>query len=208
MLPGTYICEWYRAIDSFGIDHLRRPDHRPAERMVAEDGVGDQVVHELLRGVVVHRDLLQHHLPLRVELGELRREDHVAHHVHRRLEMVVGDAGVDEGVLARRRGVQLAAEPVEDLRDLEGAEAAGALEEQVLDEVRHAGLLGLLVARAGADPVADGGGPHMVEPLRDHALARVELGQCPVLHGTIVLSGSAQRRRSWPPRRPWRPRSG
>ena len=52
-----------------------------------------------------------------------RREDHVAHHVERRLEVVVGHAGVDERVLARRRGVQLAAQPVEDLRDLERVEA-------------------------------------------------------------------------------------
>ena len=89
--------------------------------MVAEDRLGDQVVHELLRRVLVHRDLLEHDLALGVELGERRREDHVAHHVHRRLEVVVGDARVDERVLARRRGVQLAAEPVEDLGDLERA---------------------------------------------------------------------------------------
>ena len=151
--------------------------------MVAEDGVGDQVVHELLRRVVVHRDLLEHDLALGLELGERGREDHVAHHVHRGLEVVVGDARVDERVLARRRRVQLAAEPVEDLCDLERAVAARPLEEQVLDEVRDAGLGGLLVTRAGADPVADGRRANMVEPLGDHAFARVELGQAPVLHG-------------------------
>ena len=154
----------------------------PAERMVAEDRLGDQVVHELLRRVLVHRDLLEHDLALGVELGERRREHHVAHHVDRRLEVVVGDARVDERVLARRRGVQLAAEAVEDLGDLERAEPLGALEEQVLDEVRDAGLARLLVARAGADPVADGRRADMVESLGDHPLARVELGQPPVLH--------------------------
>ena len=105
-------------------DHLGGADHRPAERMVAEDRLGDQVVHELLRRVVVHRDLLEHDLALGVELGERGREDHVAHHVDRRLEMVVGDARVDERVLARGGRVQLAAEPVEDLGDLERAVAA------------------------------------------------------------------------------------
>ena len=80
---------------------------------------------ELLRRVLVHRDLLEHDLALGVELVEERREDHVAHHVERRLEVVVGHARVDERVLARRRGVQLAAEPVEDLGDLERACSRG-----------------------------------------------------------------------------------
>ena len=84
----------------------------------------DQVVDELLRRVLVHRDLLEHDLALGVELVEERREDHVAHHVERRLEVDVGHARVDDGVLARRRGVELAAELVEDLGDLEGRVAA------------------------------------------------------------------------------------
>jgi len=81
-------------------DHLGRPDHRPPEWMVAEDGVGDQIVDELLWRVLVHGDLLEHDLALRLELGERRREDHVAHHVDRRRQMVVGNACVDERVLA------------------------------------------------------------------------------------------------------------
>ena len=84
----------------------------------------DQVVDELLRRVLVHRDLLEHDLALGLELVEERREDHVAHHVERRLEVDVGDARVDDRVLARGRRVQLAAEPVEDLGDLERAVAA------------------------------------------------------------------------------------
>ena len=76
-------------------------------------------MHELLRRVLVHRDLLEHDLALGLELLEERREDHVAHHVERRLEVDVGHARVDERVLARRRRVELAAHPVEDLGDLE-----------------------------------------------------------------------------------------
>ena len=86
--------------------------------MVAEDRLREEVVDELLRRVLVHRDLLEHDLALRVELGEGRREHHVGHHVDRRLEVRVGDARVDDRVLARRRRVQLAAEPVEGLGDL------------------------------------------------------------------------------------------
>ena len=168
-------------------DHLGGADHRPPERMVAEHGLGDQVVHELLRRVVVHRDLLEHDLALGVQLGERGREHHLAHHVHRRLEVVIGDARVDERVLARCRGVQLAAQPVEDLGDLQRAVPLGSLEQQVLDEVRHPRFVRLLVARAGGDPVADRGRAHMLEPLGDHAFAGVELGQPPVLHGGSVV---------------------
>jgi hypothetical protein len=92
-------------------------------------------VDELLRRVLDHRDLLEHNLPLGVELGERRREDHVGHHVERRLQVAVGDARIDDGVLARGGGVQLPAEPVEDLGDLLRVVRARPLEEQVLDEV-------------------------------------------------------------------------
>ena len=57
-------------------DHVCAADHRPAERMPAEDGLCDLVVDEILRVVVHHRDLLEHDLPLRVELGEGRGVDH------------------------------------------------------------------------------------------------------------------------------------
>ena len=144
---------------------------------------------ELLRLVLVHRDLLEHDLALGVELGEGRREDHLAHHVERDLELVVGHARVDDRVLARGGRVQLAAEAVEDLGDLLRAVARGALEEQVLDEMRDAGLGVGLVARAGADPEPDRDRADVREALRDDALARVELREhVLLLHARIVLA--------------------
>ena len=136
-------------------DHLRPADHRPSERMLVEDGLGEQVVDEILRRVLDHRDLLEHHLALGVDVREGRREDHVGHHVERVLEVAVGDARVDDRVLARRRRVQLAAHLVEDLGDLLRVVGARALEEEMLDEVRDARLRVGLVARAGADPEAE-----------------------------------------------------
>ena len=144
-------------------------------------------MHELLRLVLVHCDLLEDDLALRVELRERRREDHFPHHLERRLEPVVRNARVHDRVLARGSGVQLAAERVEDLRDLLRGVRRGALEEQVLDEVRDARLRGGLVPRAGADPEADRDRAHVREPLGDDALARIELGQDIPLHGRIVL---------------------
>ena len=121
-------------------DHLARADDGTTERVRAEHRLREEVVHELLRGVLVHRDLLEDHLALGVDVVEARAEDHVAHHVDGRDEVLVGHAGVDDRVLARRRSVQLAAERVEGLGDLLRVEAVGALEQEVLDEVREARL--------------------------------------------------------------------
>ena len=153
------------------------PDHGPAERMAAEDRLRDDVVDEVLRVVVDHRDLLEHDLALGVDLGEHRVVDHADDHVERRLEPVVGDAGVDERRLPRGGRVQLAAETVEDLRDLLRGVRAGALEEQVLDEVRDPGARVGLVARAGADPEAERDGADTRNVLGDDSLAGGERGE-------------------------------
>ena len=146
--------------------------------MAAEDRFCDDVVDEVLRVVVDHRDLLEHHLALGVDVVERRLVDHAGHDVERRLDPVVRDARVDERRLARRGGVQLAAEAVEDLRDLLRRMGARALEEQVLDEVRDARARVRLVAGAGADPEAE----------RDRADARDVLGDHPLAGGSVESS--------------------
>ena len=116
-------------------DHLGRPKDWAAQRVAAEDGLRDEVEDELLRRVVHHGDLLEHDLSLGVEVVEAGSEDHVGHDVERRLQVLVEHARVDDRVVAGRGGVQLAAEGVEDLGDLEGRVGRRALEEQVLEEV-------------------------------------------------------------------------
>ena len=81
-------------------DDLGATDHGPTERVRPEDGLGREVVDEVLRIVVHHRDLLEHDLALAVDLLERRSEDHVGHNVERELDLVVGDARVDDGRLA------------------------------------------------------------------------------------------------------------
>ena len=181
-------------------DHVGRAEHRPPQRMPAEHRLRDEVEDELLRRVVDHGDLLEHDLPLGVEVGEAGREDHVRHHVERRLEMLVEDAGVDDGVVAGRRGVQLAAEGVEGLRDLDRGVRRRALEEEVLQEVADAGVRVVLVARAGADPEADRDRAHCGQRLGDDPRAAVERGQQVALHGRIVRITPVCRRRPGPRR--------
>src|SRR5262249_27236091 len=52
------------------LDALRAPDHRPPERMPAEDRLGGEVVDEVVRRVLDHRDLLEHDLALGVDVLE------------------------------------------------------------------------------------------------------------------------------------------
>ena len=173
-----------------GGDHLGAADHGPAERVGAENRLGREVVDEVLRVVVDHRDLLEHHLALAVDVGERRLEDHVRHRVERLLEVVVGNARVDDGRLARGRGVQLAAHRVEQLRDVLRAVAGRALEEQVLDEVGDARLRARLVARAGADPEAERDRAHAVDVLGDDPLASGERRELGSRTARIVACGS------------------
>jgi hypothetical protein len=116
-------------------DDVRGSDHRAPERVVAKDCLREEVVHELLRRVLVHRDLLEDDLPLLVDLGEGGREDHVRDHLERGVDVVVGHPRVDHGVLPRGRSVQLGTHRIERLGDLLRVEAPRALEQEVLDEV-------------------------------------------------------------------------
>jgi hypothetical protein len=136
-----------------------------------EDRLGREVVDEVLGVVVDHRDLLEHDLALAVDVFEGGCEHHVRHRVERALDMGVGHARVDDGRLARGRGVQLAAHRVEELGDLLRAVPLRALEEQVLDEVRDPGARPRLVARPGADPEPQRDRPHPAQRLAGDALA-------------------------------------
>ena len=123
-----------------GADHVATADHRPAQRMVTEDRLGQDVVHLVLRLVLVHGDLLEHHLALGLEVRVGRAQQHVAHHLERALEVLVEEVGVQDRRLLAGGCVHLRAEAVELLRDLLGGQLRRALEQHVLEEVRDAGL--------------------------------------------------------------------
>ena len=149
-----------------------------AERMVAEDRLVEHVV-DLVGGLVlVHRDLLDHDLALGVDLvlGVDRREEHLRHQVEGALGVLVEEARVDvRGLLARRR-VERGADRVELLVELDRRVALRALEQQVLEEVRDAGLGGGLVARARPDPEPERDRAHRGHRLGDDSNAGLELG--------------------------------
>ena len=145
---------------------LDRAEHGAAERMLAERGVVDQVLGDGRRLVVRARDLLDHDAALAVQLlgVESRAPDEVRQQVDR-LERALGAHGDVEGdeVVARVR-VELAADPLGRLVDRSVVgELLAALEDEVLEEVRHPVLLRALGARAGVERDERGDGARAVE---------------------------------------------
>ena len=112
-----------------------------------------------------------------------------------------GQPGVVRRVLPRREGVHLAADGVDGLGDLARRALLGALEQQVLQEVRGARQLGRLVSSADADPGTEADRTGLRHRLGDDAEA---VGQLGLLDARVqqVGHGVGQRR---PPRRPRSP---
>jgi hypothetical protein len=151
--------------------------------VLPEHRLGGEVVDEILWVVVDHRDLLEDDLALRVHVFERGREDHVRHRVERLLDTIVGNAGVDDRGLPRRRRVQLAAHRVEELGDVLRAVAGRALEQEVLDEVRDARAGRGLVTRPGGDPEPERRRPDAAQRLGRDALAAREGRDLGLAHG-------------------------
>ena len=127
--------------DVEGAQGLAVADDGAPERVLAEDGLGEVVVDELRRRVLVHGDLFEHDLALLVEVGERGPRDHVGDDLEGLVEVLVEEARVDERVLLGGGRVELAAHLVEDAGDVPGRVVVRALEDQVLDEVRDAAEL-------------------------------------------------------------------
>ena len=142
---------------------------RPAQGSVAPRLLGEEVVDHVVRVVVVHRDLVEDHVALRLDVVGVQQRvgDHVAEDVDRQRQVVVEHPRVEAGVLLGGERVELAADRVERHRDVHRAAAAGALEEQVLEEVRAAVQGGCLVARTDPDPHPDACRPDAGELLGD-----------------------------------------
>ena len=163
-------------------DDLGTADDRPPQRVAAERRLAEQVEHLLLGLVLVHRDLLEDHLALGVDLDQPRTEHHVGHHVERGRQMLVDHAGEDRGRLLAGAGVELGAHPIEDLVDLDRLVAVGPLEQQVLEQVRQPRLAVGLIAGTGPDPDPDRHGSDGGHCLRHDPDAGIEPGQ-PVAGG-------------------------
>ena len=137
--------------DDFGLAQDLAP-----ERVAREHGGGEELLDDVGRLVAVHEDLFEDHLALGVHLfgPERRPAEDVAEDVQAELDILGQCPHVKRRVLLGRVGVHVAPDSVDLFCDLAGGPFRRALEEQVLEKVRDARLLGCLVARAGPDPDA------------------------------------------------------
>ena len=137
--------------------------------MVPPEALREQLVDQIVGGVLDHLDLFEDHLLLALDvLGVKGRVEHeVRQHVESRRQMLVEHLDVVARVLLRGEGVQVPAEAVDLLRDVLGAARRGALEEHVLHKVRDAAVLLGFVPRATRQPHPDRDRPHVVHLLGD-----------------------------------------
>ncbi len=169
------------------VQGLGRADDLTAERVLAKDGLGQIVVDELRRGVLVERDLFEHDLALGLEVGHQGARHHVGHHGEGLVEVGVEEARVDQRVLLGGGRVQLAAHLVEDARDVPGRVVGRPLEDEVLDQMRDAGPGRVLVAGPDPYPEPESDRPYAVDGLGDDAQPIVERGDPEVRDGRPPL---------------------
>ena len=68
-------------------------------------------------------------------LGILTVEYDVGEHVHRLVEVFLGDGGVEDGIFLVGEGIQFAAHSLQGVNDLQGVTSLCALEGHVFTEV-------------------------------------------------------------------------
>jgi hypothetical protein len=148
---------------------LRGSADGAAERVRAEHGLGEALVRDVVGVVLRGGQLVEDDTALGLQLVgvEGRRREHVGDDVEREGRVGVEDAGVVAGRLLAGRGVGLAADGVEGLRDVQRRAPPGALKQEVLEHVGGAVVAPGLVPRADGDPRTD----------RDGALAGDLLGE-------------------------------
>jgi hypothetical protein len=154
-------------------------EHGPSQGLIRKGHRLHMIEDDVVRGVLGLADLLQHDRPLAVQFGavEGRVHHHIADDIHSQRQILLQHLGVIGGVLARRIGVERAADGLDLLGDVLRAAPRRAFEQHMLDQMGDAVDGGVFLARAGAKPEPDRGGLDMVDAVRDHAQAVVEGGQ-------------------------------
>src|SRR5689334_8376128 len=132
-------------------------EDRAADRLVREGRRLQIFEHQIVGSVLDRADLLDDDVLLARHLVgiECGFGEDVGQHIERERHVRLHGAGVIGGHLDAGRSVELAADRLDLLGDLPGRAPLGALECHVLEEMRNAVLLGLLVATAAADPHAE-----------------------------------------------------
>ena len=151
---GGHVIAVHEAAARGGVEGQERPlvaQDRVAQRVPLEKQVLKLVEDQLRGAVLIRVDLVEDHLHLLLDLAgrETGVERQVGHQLERPPEMLLHEDRVDEGLLLRRIGVQLAADVLHAVQDVPRAPLVRPLEKHMLHEMGQPHLVGALVAGAG-----------------------------------------------------------
>ncbi len=153
-----------------GLDRLDTADHRTSHRVIAEHGREEHVAEAVLGIVVTHGDLFEDDVALHFDIlgGTTPPQHDIGHQIDRELQVGVEHMRVVTGVLARGERVQLTADGIDSLRDVDRAARRGGLEQQVLQEVGGTRDASSFVAGTDTYPHPDRCRAHRRDVLSDH----------------------------------------
>ena len=136
---------------------------RASDRLARKRGLLQPFEHQIVGGVLRGADLLHDDVLLALQLLGIERGigQDVGQHVERERHIGLEHARVVGGGFHAGGGIEIAADRLDLLGDLARGAPRGALERHVLEQMRDAMLVGLLVAAAGPDPDAERGGVQM-----------------------------------------------
>ena len=135
-----------------------RAENGAAERMAAPEAFRENLVDQIVGGVLDHLDLFEDDLLLFLDvvLGHQRVADQVGENFDRERQVLIEHLEVIAGVFLGGKGIDLPADRIHLLRDFFRRPGGRALEEHVLDKVRDAHAFRRFVPRAAREPDADG----------------------------------------------------
>jgi len=142
--------------------------------------------HEIVRRVVDGADFLNDDVLFARDLVgiEARMGQNVGKNVESQADIGLEDPCIVSGGLDAGAGVEIAADRLDLLGDLTGGAARRPLERHVLEKVRDAVLVRMLVAAAAGNPAAERGGVKMWHGVGDHDQSGGETGNFDAHAGT------------------------
>src|SRR5271155_393193 len=146
---------------------------RLAQRVIPPEVLGKDFVDEIVGAVFVHFDFFEDHAPFTADVLYIKCgiEDEVAEDIHGDREMLVQNLDVEANALLGGKGVHVSTDGVDLSRNVLGGSMLGSLENHVLDEMRDAIPLRILIARSGLDPNTNRGRTDMLHLLGDYGQA-------------------------------------
>ena len=154
---------------------------------IALEKCGGQLLHaQVVGSVLALAQLLEHHFPLLFELGGVKSgvEIHVGEHVQALRRVHVAGKGVIACAALGGVGVDLRAQRVDVVCDVERRAGLRPLEEHVLDEVGDAGALRRFIDRSRPHEHACGDRPHRGIGSHDQLQPAVKSDQ--FVHAAII----------------------